>query len=58
VASPLELFFDLCFVVAISQAGLELVHSVADGHPGTGILNYAMVFFSIWWAWLNAATPA
>ena len=53
VASPLELFFDLCFVVAIAQAGVQLVHSVAEGHAGEGILNYAMVFFAIWWAWMN-----
>ncbi|MFE3161532.1 low temperature requirement protein A [Streptomyces sp. NPDC059224] len=53
VASPLELFFDLCFVVAIAQAGAELVHAVAEGHPGQGILNYAMIFFAIWWAWMN-----
>lgn len=53
VASPLELFFDLCFVVAIAQAGVALVHSVAEAHAGQGILNYAMVFFAIWWAWMN-----
>ncbi|MFG3550130.1 low temperature requirement protein A [Streptomyces sp. NPDC047725] len=53
VASPLELFFDLCFVVAVAQAGAQLVHAVAEGHPGQGILNYAMVFFAIWWAWMN-----
>jgi len=53
VASPLELLFDLCFVVAIAQAGVQLVHAVAGGHAGEGILNYAMVFFSIWWAWMN-----
>ncbi|MFJ4832313.1 low temperature requirement protein A [Streptomyces sp. NPDC088747] len=53
VASPLELFFDLCFVVAIAQAGIQLVHAVAEGHAGEGILNYAMIFFAIWWAWMN-----
>ncbi|MDH6489449.1 low temperature requirement protein A [Streptomyces sp. SAI-127] len=53
VASPLELFFDLCFVVAIAQAGVGLVHAIAEGHAGEGILNYAMVFFAIWWAWMN-----
>ncbi|MEU9986007.1 low temperature requirement protein A [Streptomyces sp. NPDC007971] len=53
VASPLELFFDLCFVVAIAQAGMQLVHAVAEGHAGEGIRNYAMVFFAIWWAWMN-----
>ncbi|MFJ1974502.1 low temperature requirement protein A [Streptomyces sp. NPDC087903] len=53
VASPLELFFDLCFVVAIAQAGVQLVHAVAEGHAGKGILDYAMIFFAIWWAWMN-----
>ncbi|MFI6462603.1 low temperature requirement protein A [Streptomyces sp. NPDC050538] len=53
VASPLELFFDLCFVVAIAQAGVQLAHAVAEGHAGEGVLNYAMQFFSIWWAWMN-----
>ncbi|MYU20438.1 low temperature requirement protein A [Streptomyces sp. SID8352] len=53
VSSPLELLFDLCFVVAIAQAGAELVRSVAEGHGGEGILDYAMVFFAIWWAWMN-----
>ncbi|AZQ35373.1 low temperature requirement protein A [Streptomyces cyaneochromogenes] len=52
-ATPLELFFDLCFVVAIAQAGIQLVHSVAEGHASEGILSYAMVFFAIWWAWMN-----
>lgn len=50
VSSPLELLFDLCFVVAVSQAGVQLVHAVSAGHAGTGVLNYAMVFFAIWWA--------
>lgn len=52
-ATPLELFFDLCFVVAVAQAGAQLVHAVAEGHAGEGVLNYAMVFFAIWWAWMN-----
>ncbi|EMF50910.1 MULTISPECIES: low temperature requirement protein A [Streptomyces] len=53
VASPLELFFDLCFVVAVAQAGVQLVHAVAEAHAAEGIVNYAMVFFAIWWAWMN-----
>ncbi|MEU9335070.1 low temperature requirement protein A [Streptomyces sp. NPDC048290] len=52
-STPLELFFDLCFVVAVSQAGVQLVHALAEGEVGRGILNYAMVFFAIWWAWMN-----
>ncbi|MFE3644726.1 low temperature requirement protein A [Streptomyces sp. NPDC059169] len=53
VATPLELFFDLCFVVAVAQAGMQLVHAVGEGHAGNGVLNYAIVFFAIWWAWMN-----
>ncbi|MFD3872205.1 low temperature requirement protein A [Streptomyces sp. NPDC058623] len=52
-ATPLELFFDLCFVVAIAQAGARLVHSLAEGHPGTGVIGYFFVFFGVWWAWMN-----
>jgi low temperature requirement protein LtrA len=32
---------------------VQLVHAVAAGHAGDGILNYAMQFFAIWWAWMN-----
>ncbi|MFE7842104.1 low temperature requirement protein A [Streptomyces sp. NPDC057474] len=53
VASPLELFFDLCFVVAVAQAGVQLVHAVAEAHAAEGVVNYAMIFFAIWWAWMN-----
>ncbi|MFI5807574.1 low temperature requirement protein A [Streptomyces sp. NPDC051561] len=52
-ATPLELFFDLCFVVAVAQAGVRLVHAVAEGHFASGILGYTLVFFAIWWAWMN-----
>ncbi|QKW07149.1 low temperature requirement protein A [Streptomyces sp. NA04227] len=53
VASPLELFFDLCFVVAVAQAGRELVHAIAEHHTADGLVSYAMVFFALWWAWMN-----
>lgn len=52
-ASPLELFFDLVFVVAVSIAAYELHHALTDGHIADGIANYLVVFFGIWWAWMN-----
>ncbi|MFE9572180.1 low temperature requirement protein A [Streptomyces sp. NPDC006692] len=52
-STPLELFFDLCFVVAVAQAGARLVHALAEGHVGAGLAGYAAVFFAIWWAWMN-----
>ncbi len=53
VATPLELFFDLCFVVAVGQAGRELAHDLAEGHWGDGLTGYLFAFFAIWWAWMN-----
>jgi low temperature requirement protein LtrA len=53
VSTPLELFFDLCFVVAVSQASAELHHAVSANHSAQGVLNYLLVFFAIWWAWMN-----
>ncbi|MER0446298.1 low temperature requirement protein A [Streptomyces sp. Edi4] len=52
-STPLELFFDLCFVVAVAQAGARLVHALAEGHVLAGLAGYATVFFAIWWAWMN-----
>lgn len=52
-ATPLELFFDLCFVVAVAQAGVQLVHAVAEGHIAQGVAGYGFVFFGVWWAWMN-----
>jgi low temperature requirement protein LtrA len=52
-ATVLELFFDLCFVVAVAQAASALHHEVAADHVGDGVVGYAMVFFAIWWAWMN-----
>jgi low temperature requirement protein LtrA len=52
-STPLELLFDLCFVVAVSQAARALNASLALNHFRTGILGYLAVFFAIWWAWVN-----
>ncbi|MEU0009063.1 low temperature requirement protein A [Streptomyces sp. NPDC006314] len=50
-ATTLELFFDLCFVVAVSQSSTQLAEQVLKGHAGHGLAYYAAVFFAIWWAW-------
>jgi hypothetical protein len=46
VATPLELLSDLCFVVAVAHAAASLHHALSEGHAGTGVLGYAMVFSS------------
>lgn len=52
-ASPLELFTDLCYVVAIAQAALTLEHEIVEGHAGHGLVWFAVAFFATFWAWLN-----
>jgi len=52
-SSPLELLFDLVFVVAIAQVAAQLAHAIADGHALETVGPYLMVFFAIWWAWMN-----
>jgi low temperature requirement protein LtrA len=52
-ASTLELFFDLVFVVAVSIASVQLHHALTEGHVLDGLATYGLVFFGIWWAWMN-----
>jgi low temperature requirement protein LtrA len=53
VSSPLELLFDLTFVVAVAQLVGELAHGIEGGHAVEEIGPFLMVFFAIWWAWMN-----
>lgn len=53
VATTLELFFDLIFVVAIALAGAQLHHAITENHVAHGVVSYALVFFTVWWAWMN-----
>lgn len=52
-ATPLELLFDLVFVVAIATAGQQLHHAMIEGHLWHALPTYFMVFFALWWAWMN-----
>ncbi|WP_430867528.1 low temperature requirement protein A [Demequina aurantiaca] len=52
-AAPLELFFDLVFVVAVSVAASNLHHAIAEGHGVSGLQTYLFAFFAIWWGWMN-----
>lgn len=53
VATSLELLFDLIFVVAIATAGQQLHHAIIENHLAQGLTLYGMVFFALWWAWMN-----
>jgi low temperature requirement protein LtrA len=52
-STPLELLFDLSFVVAVGQAGLFLHHDLALGQFAHGVTGFLVVFFAIWWPWMN-----
>ena len=48
-AQPLELFFDLVFVFAITQVVSLIVHDLTLA----GVLRGALVLAIMWWAWTN-----
>ena len=52
-ATPLELLFDLTFVVAFGMAASQLAHALAEGHYQTGLLGFGLASFGICWAWTN-----
>lgn len=51
-STPLELLFDLSFVVAIALAAEQLHHGEA-GYHWEIVPQYLATFFGIWWAWMN-----
>lgn len=52
-ATPLELLFDLTFVVGFGVAAEQAAHLVADGHASAGVIGFAFSMFAICWAWIN-----
>ena len=52
-ATPLELLFDLVFVVAFSQIGTQMAHYLELGHVGTATLGWWFGTFAVAWAWIN-----
>ena len=52
-ATPLELLFDLTFVVAFGFAADELAHALAEGHLASGLAGFAFAVFAVTWAWIN-----
>ena len=52
-ATPLELLFDLTFVIAFGLAASQLAHALAEGHYRAGLLGFGFASFGICWAWTN-----
>lgn len=53
VATPLELLFDLTFVVAFGIAASQLSHALATGKVAVGIVAFLFATFAVCWAWIN-----
>ena len=52
-ATPLELLYDLTFVVAFGTAANELAHALAESHFRSGLIGFALATFAVAWAWIN-----
>ncbi|WP_243076832.1 low temperature requirement protein A [Microbacterium sp. SS28] len=52
-ATPLELLFDLVFVVAFSQIGSQMAHYLELGHVSTALIAASFTTFAVTWAWIN-----
>lgn len=52
-ASPLELLYDLTFVIGFGAASAQLAHFLAEGHFAASILAFVIVMLAICWAWVN-----
>ena len=52
-STPLELFFDLTFVVAVGRVADAYQHELAIGETARGVVYGGLMFFGIWWAWMN-----
>ena len=53
VATPLELLFDLTFVISVGVAASQLAHALAAGHVVAGVVSFGITTFAVCWAWIN-----
>jgi low temperature requirement protein LtrA len=53
VATPLELLFDLTFVIAFGVAAAQFAHALAVGHVEDGLISFVFATFAVCWAWIN-----
>lgn len=52
-ATPLELLFDLTFVIAFGRTAEAFADTLAAGHVGAAIGGFAFATFAVSWAWIN-----
>ena len=54
-SSPLELLYDLTYVIAFAAAAELLARQITEGRVAPAIGAYVFAIFSVSWAWLNFA---
>ena len=52
-ATPLELLYDLVYVIAFGVAAGQLADLIAEGHAGPAVGAYLFAIFGVSWAWMN-----
>ncbi|MDZ4264947.1 MAG: low temperature requirement protein A, partial [Mycobacterium sp.] len=52
-ATPLELLFDLTFVVAFGISASQFAHALAGAHVAAGLAAFSFAMFAVCWAWIN-----
>src|ERR1700712_3592738 len=52
-STPLELLFDLTFVIAFGVASDELARLLAGGHTGAAVGGFCLATVAVSWAWVN-----
>ncbi|MEU5837536.1 low temperature requirement protein A [Streptomyces diacarni] len=53
VSTPLELLFDLSFVIAVGTAASHFAEMLAEGHPGKAVTAFVLAMFAISVAWIS-----
>ena len=53
VATPLELLFDLTFVIAFGIAASEFAHMLVADHIGAAVTGFVFATFAVILAWIN-----
>jgi low temperature requirement protein LtrA len=51
-ATPLELLFDLTFVIAYGAAADQLAEQIAHHHIREGLIGFGFAVFAVTWAWI------
>jgi low temperature requirement protein LtrA len=52
-ATPLELLFDLTFVIAFGIGASQFAHALAEAHYKSALIGFSFASFAICWAWVN-----